>query len=190
MTICCSMLNFYNVKQKRLTILENLVQTRDKVRPNKPVEICPSINARYLGQDCLHPSVHSTHPENVSSTIRTAPYSNSVLVNIRPRLGIRDCIREIARLLCRDYFMTRLVFFGVAITKAAVIIYQAGEWKIRGEMLRERIQVHLFQGREAMRHDEAWERQAGISMRRFIEPAAQSDIIGSLKFNVFAHGGC
>jgi hypothetical protein len=63
------------------TFLESLIQACNKVWSDQSVEIGPAVNTWDLTQDCLGPSINSSNPQHMSSTIRAAPNPNLVLVH-------------------------------------------------------------------------------------------------------------
>jgi hypothetical protein len=56
------------------------------------------------------------------------------------------------------------------------------------KVLGKRIEVHLFQCREAVVHYEAW--TLGRAALRLVQPSSQRDAVGGFKFDVLASHGC
>jgi hypothetical protein len=110
-----------------LTFLEHRIQPADEIWPNQPVKIGPTIDTRHLRQYRLDPTIHRSHPQDLPAAVRTAPNPDLVLVHVRSRLRVRNGVRVITGLLCRNDFMARCAFFGFAVAEAAVVVDQAGD---------------------------------------------------------------
>jgi hypothetical protein len=162
------------------TSLECLIQSGHKVGPNQPVEILPPAYTRHLAQHRLDSLVYSADPKHVTPAIRTAPDPNFLPINLIPSLRIGDRITDVVALHVRQDLMSRLTGFDIAGAEAAVVVDEAADGELRGEILRERVKVHLFQGREPVRHYQTGQFGGGRGGRG-VEPAAEGDLVGGLE---------
>lgn len=105
------------------TVLEHFVQPCYKVGTNKSVKIGPAVDTGNLTQDSLDSSIDSTDPQHMTSAIRAAPDPDLVLVDLRSGLSVRDGVRIVAGLLCRNDFLARLAFLVVAVTESTIVVY-------------------------------------------------------------------
>ncbi len=91
------------------------------------------------------------------ATIRTSPNGNLVRIDVLPRLRIRNRIRDITTLLHGDDLVAWLVGCDIAVAEATIVVDEAAEWELRREVLGEGVEVHFFEGGEAVGHHYAWD---------------------------------
>jgi hypothetical protein len=130
----------------------------------------------------------------MSTRITTPPNPNPLRINLLPRRRIRDGITIITTLQRRDDLLSRLPRRSITRAKPAIVIHETVQRESGSELLRELIECHFFQRREAVCHYEAGEfcamGPAAGGDGGGVEPPAEGDTVGGAEFDVFArHGG-
>jgi hypothetical protein len=108
----------------------------------------------------------------MTSTITRPPKPYFLYIYIISRLGVSNGILCISSLNCRDDFMSWLAGCGIAGAETTVVVDEAGEGEVGGEIGGEDVEVPFFETGEAVGEDEAGVR-AGFGGGGWIEPAAE-----------------
>jgi hypothetical protein len=135
-----------------LTSLEARYHSRNEIRTYSSRNLRPATHKRILSQHNLHPPIHSSNVNSMTSTITRSPKSYFLSIYIVSRLGVSNGILCISSLNCRDDFMSWLAGCGIAGAETAVVVDEAerGRWVEKWEAKMSRS--------HSLRQEKPWER--------------------------------
>jgi hypothetical protein len=127
-----------------------------EVRSNKTVEVLSSVDQGNLTNHRFDARVDAGNIQDVAATVRTSPDADLVQIHIGPTLSISNSILDIADLDTGNDLVARRAGRRITGAEATVVEDEAADGELAGEVLGKGIQVHFFEGRPAVGHDETW----------------------------------
>jgi len=125
----------------------------------------------------------------MTSAITRSPKPYLLSIYILSGLGVGDGILCIGSLDCGYDFMSWLAGCGITGAETAMVVDEAGEGEVCGEMGGEDVEVPFFEAGEAVGEDEAGVR-AAFGGGGWVEPAAESDSVSCFEGDILTgHDG-